>query len=91
MKTYRKSNEQLFSNRRPLSYPNLMKKYENIHKAQTSQKVLTPRHKTIRSTTEVSPWNDQTYKKVQVGNDQEKAQSEKDSYSKNRGGEKNLQ
>ena len=27
-------------------------------------------------------------KKVQVGNDQEKAQSEKDSYSKNRGGKK---
>ena len=27
-------------------------------------------------------------KKVQVGNDQEKAQSEKDSHSKNRGGEK---
>ena len=28
-------------------------------------------------------------KKVQVGKDQEKAQSEKDSHSKNRGGEKN--
>ena len=28
------------------------------------------------------------HKKVQVGKDQEKAQSEKDSYSKNRGGEK---
>ena len=27
-------------------------------------------------------------KKVQVGKDQEKAQSEKDSYSKNRGGKK---
>ena len=27
-------------------------------------------------------------KKVQVGKDQEKVQSEKDSYSKNRGGEK---
>ena len=27
--------------------------------------------------------------KVQVGKDQEKAQSEKDSYSKNRGGKKN--
>ena len=26
------------------------------------------------------------YKKVQVGNDQEKAQSEKDSHSENRGG-----
>ena len=29
-----------------------------------------------------------TYKKVQVGKDQEKAQSEKDSLSKNRGGKK---
>ena len=28
------------------------------------------------------------YEKVQVGKDQEKAQSEKDSHSKNRGGEK---
>ena len=28
-------------------------------------------------------------KKVQVGKDQEKAQSERDSHSKNRGGEKN--
>ena len=30
-----------------------------------------------------------TREKVQVGNDQEKAQSEKDSHSKNRGGKKN--
>ena len=29
-----------------------------------------------------------TYEKVQVGKNQEKAQSEKDSHSKNRGGEK---
>ena len=29
-----------------------------------------------------------TYKKVQIGKDQEKAQSEKDSHSKNRGGKK---
>ena len=28
------------------------------------------------------------YEKVQVGKDQEKAQSERDSYSKNRGGKK---
>ena len=41
-------------------------------------------------------WPFQTYmfrfrrsKKVQVGKDQEKAQSEKDSHSKNRGGKKN--
>ena len=30
--------------------------------------------------------NPQCFKKVQVGKDQEKAQSEKDSHSKNRGG-----
>ena len=30
----------------------------------------------------------QIYQKVQVGKDQEKAQSEKDSHSKNRGGKK---
>ena len=33
----------------------------------------------------------QNIKKVQVGKDQEKAQSEKDSHSKNRGGEKTKQ
>ena len=33
-KTYRKPSEQLFPNRRSLSYP----KYENVHKAQTAQK-----------------------------------------------------
>ena len=32
--------------------------------------------------------HDITHKKVQVGKDQEKAQSEKDSHSKNRGGKK---
>ena len=32
--------------------------------------------------------NSKFYKKVQVGKDQEKAQSEKDSHSKNRGGKK---
>ena len=32
---------------------------------------------------------DKNVKKVQVGKDQEKAQSEKDSHSKNRGGKKN--
>ena len=31
---------------------------------------------------------EELYKKVQVGKDQEKAQSEKDSHSKNRGGKK---
>ena len=32
--------------------------------------------------------NRDNYEKVQVGKDQEKAQSEKDSHSKNRGGKK---
>ena len=37
-------------------------------------------------------YTDLNLKKIQVGNDQEKAQSEKDSHSKNRGGKKlNLQ
>ena len=36
----RKPSEQLFPNRRPLSYPNLTnaQKYENVHKVQTTQK-----------------------------------------------------
>ena len=34
-------------------------------------------------------WDAVIVQKVQVGKDQEKAQSEKDSHSKNRGGEKN--
>ena len=32
------------------------------------------------------PITPESFKKVQIGNDQEKAQSEKDSHSKNRGG-----
>ena len=48
-------------------------KYENVHKGQTTQK--------FDSKTENN-------KKEQVGKDQEKAQSEKDSHSKNRGGKK---
>ena len=36
----------------------------------------------------VAMYSGPLYKKVQVGKDQEKAQSEKDSHSKNRGGKK---
>ena len=36
----------------------------------------------------VDPYSVAASKKVQVGKDQEKAQSEKDSHSKNRGGKK---
>ena len=56
MKTYRKPNEQLFSQYVAPQLPKLNLRYENTHK------------------------------KVQVGKDQEKAQSEKDSHSKNQGG-----
>ena len=35
-----------------------------------------------------SLWKETAFEKVQVGKDQEKAQSEKDSHSKNQGGEK---
>ena len=42
-------------------------------------------HKTNRK---ACPCNEYPLKKVQVGKDQEKAQSEKDSHSKNRGGKK---
>ena len=39
------------------SYPNLTK-YKNILKVQTAKK-STQKHKTIRTTKKVSPWNDQ--------------------------------
>ena len=38
--------------------PELNKNYENVYKVQTAQN-LTPKYKTNRTTTEVSPWNDQ--------------------------------
>ena len=56
-----------FLKRWPLSYLNLTKKYENIHKAPTAQKKnkknnnkKQKKHQDIkqkRTTTEVSPWN----------------------------------
>ena len=36
--------------------PELNLNYENVHKVQTAQK-STPKHKTNRTTTKVSPWN----------------------------------
>ena len=46
----------------------------------------------VHEWSEVGVWSCQSfvfyYEKVQVGKDQEKAQSEKDSHSKNRGGKK---
>ena len=35
-------------------------RYENVHKAQTARK-FDSKHKTIRTTLKVSPWNDQLY------------------------------
>ena len=45
-------------------------------------------YKTIKLSLSFAGYNHSYSKKVQVGKDQEKAQSEKDSYSKNRGGKK---
>ena len=52
-KIYRKPSEQLSPNRRSLSYQNLTKHMEPQHKKST------PKHKTVGTTTEISPWNDQ--------------------------------
>ena len=49
---------------------------------------LTSQTKLNRKYTLKSRHTNHTFKKVQVGKDQEKAQSEKDSHSKNRGGKK---
>ena len=57
MKICRKASEQLFPNRRPLSYPNWTKNM-NTHIRLKQHKNSTPKHKTTRTTTEVSPWND---------------------------------
>ena len=54
-------------------------------KLQNSEKTIENCEKQIESLTEQ---NKTLQKKVQVGKDQEKAQSEKDSHSKNRGGKK---
>ena len=59
-KTYRKPSEQLFSSMRPLSYPNLNMKMHIRWKKKHNNS--TPYHKTIRTTTEVSHWNDQLLK-----------------------------
>ena len=55
---YRKPSEQLFPNRLPFSYPNLTKNMKTqIRLRQHTNS--TPKHKTIRTTTAVSPWKDQ--------------------------------
>ena len=57
-RTYRKPSEQLFPNRRPLSYPHLTKTMKT-YICSKQHKKSTQKHKTNRTTTEVSPWNDQ--------------------------------
>ena len=55
-----KPSEQLFPDRQPLSNPDLtnnMKTYIRFKQNKNS----TPKHKTNRTTTELSPWNDQQY------------------------------
>ena len=60
---------------------------------------IQPRHQAVKMTSKVSSHpssilfspkstSQRCHRKVQVGKDQEKAQSEKDSHSKNRGGKK---
>ena len=56
--TNRKPSEQLFPNRRSLSYLNLNKNMRTYIRLK-QHKISTPEHKTIRTATEVSPWNDQ--------------------------------
>ena len=51
--TYRKQTEHIFPNRRPLSYPNLTK-YMKTYIRCKQHKNSTPKHKTIRTTTEVA-------------------------------------
>ena len=58
-------------------------KYKNLKRASSEPMVLLWCNLLFM----VTP-NGSVVKKVQVGKDQEKAQSEKDSHSKNRGGEK---
>ena len=48
-----------FPNRWPLSYLNLTKNMKTYIRRQQHKKFYTPRHKTKRTTTEVSTWNDQ--------------------------------
>ena len=49
-----------FPNRWPLSYLNLTKNMKTYIRLQQHKKIFqTPRHKTKRTTTEVSTWNDQ--------------------------------
>ena len=60
-KTYCKPSERLFPNRRPLSYSNLTKNRKAYIRLK-QHKNSTAKNKTIRTTTEVPPWNNQEYK-----------------------------
>ena len=53
-----------------------------------SVEVFEHKRQTLKANNLIRTCTDNVYKKVQVGKDQEKAQSDKDSHSKNRGGKK---
>ena len=57
-KIYSKPSEQLFPNRRLLSYPKLTKNMQTYIRCK-KHKASTRKHKTIKTTTEMSHWNDQ--------------------------------
>ena len=60
LKTYHKTSKQLIPNRRSLSYTNLNKNMKTYIRF-TQHNNSTPKHKTNRTTREVSPCNDQNY------------------------------
>ena len=64
----------------------IMKKKKKTKKKKKKKKKKTKKKKTTDNWKEEVP--EEVSEKVQVGKDQEKAQSEKDSHSKNRGGKK---
>ena len=61
MKISSRPAQENFPNRRPLSYLNLTKTTKTYVRFKLHNK-STPKHKTIKTTTDVSPWNDQFYK-----------------------------
>ena len=63
MKTYRKPNEQLYSQQVATQLPKRSSKILKTYiRHQQRKNVQIPKHKTKRTTTEVSPWNDHLYK-----------------------------
>ena len=52
---------------RLLNYPNLTKYMKKYIKGTNSTKIKHQKHKTIRTTTDISPWHDQEYKVTERG------------------------